>query len=443
MLILLHKRHPTADRPIIDFDVALLLEPMTLWGTTAGVILNSILPSWLVNILIIATVTYAAINIFKKGITLLKKEQQSLKKKAPSDGGDGLDHHNLNLKYPLNSNSINSSAVLSPDSLTSSSDAINSNSINSSAAVPHVMLLTSSSRGHDHDPKNAINSNSMNSSAVPPYAKPLTSSSGGDDNPNDAINSISQNSSAGPFPELTAILRKERRTPLSKIALLSAISIAYMVGLLLAGGHGSPSVVGVSTCSLLYWLIIAIPLPVLYIVSLLIGRRIQALYERKVTLGYTFQREDPKFTERQIKLYPVYSISAGLVGGLLGMGGGIIKNPLMLHLGMNALVASSTSNYMILFTSFTSCFAFAIMGALSVPYALWYALMGFCGAIIGQVVVDFIVKKYKMQSLVVLILGTVMAVGGIMLVASSAYTMFNDVEHQREQLGFSLEMCEG
>jgi hypothetical protein len=40
------KRHPKAThRPLIDYDVALMLEPMTLLGTVVGVLLNVIFAS--------------------------------------------------------------------------------------------------------------------------------------------------------------------------------------------------------------------------------------------------------------------------------------------------------------------------------------------------------------------------------------------------------------
>jgi len=43
----LWKCHPTRDRPLLDFDIALLLVPATLGGTTPGVLLNVLFPEWL------------------------------------------------------------------------------------------------------------------------------------------------------------------------------------------------------------------------------------------------------------------------------------------------------------------------------------------------------------------------------------------------------------
>ena len=42
-------RHPSADRPLIAFDVAVMLEPTTLIGTVVGVTLNTVFPPWLIT----------------------------------------------------------------------------------------------------------------------------------------------------------------------------------------------------------------------------------------------------------------------------------------------------------------------------------------------------------------------------------------------------------
>jgi len=63
-----------------------------------------------------------------------------------------------------------------------------------------------------------------------------------------------------------------------------------------------------------------------------------------------------------------------LFTGLFGIGGGIVKGPLMLEMGLLPAVSSATSSYMILFTAVTAALNYAIMGALD-PY---YASALFC-----------------------------------------------------------------
>lgn len=46
-------RHPTLDMPIIDYDLALLLQPMLMLGISIGVAFNVIFADWMVTVLLI------------------------------------------------------------------------------------------------------------------------------------------------------------------------------------------------------------------------------------------------------------------------------------------------------------------------------------------------------------------------------------------------------
>lgn len=46
-------RHPTLDMPIIDYDLALLIQPMLMLGISIGVVFNVVFPDWMVTILLI------------------------------------------------------------------------------------------------------------------------------------------------------------------------------------------------------------------------------------------------------------------------------------------------------------------------------------------------------------------------------------------------------
>ena len=45
--------HPTKEVPIIDYDLALLFQPMLMLGITVGVALSVVFPYWLLTVLII------------------------------------------------------------------------------------------------------------------------------------------------------------------------------------------------------------------------------------------------------------------------------------------------------------------------------------------------------------------------------------------------------
>lgn len=77
MAIRVWQRHPKADRPLIAYDVALVLEPMTLAGTVIGVMLNSILPTWLITIMLVALLGFTARKTLLKGVSTWRKENQA------------------------------------------------------------------------------------------------------------------------------------------------------------------------------------------------------------------------------------------------------------------------------------------------------------------------------------------------------------------------------
>lgn len=45
--------HPTKEVPILDYDLALLFQPMLMLGITVGVTLSVVFPYWLITVLII------------------------------------------------------------------------------------------------------------------------------------------------------------------------------------------------------------------------------------------------------------------------------------------------------------------------------------------------------------------------------------------------------
>ncbi|KAK1604754.1 hypothetical protein QYE76_028427 [Lolium multiflorum] len=70
----LKQKHPTLDMPVIDYDLALLLQPMLMLGVSIGVICNVIFPDWLVTVLLIILFIGTATKTLRKGVETWKKE---------------------------------------------------------------------------------------------------------------------------------------------------------------------------------------------------------------------------------------------------------------------------------------------------------------------------------------------------------------------------------
>nr|TKR65624.1 hypothetical protein D5086_0000319570 [Populus alba] len=73
----LRLRHPTLELPIIDYDLALLFQPMLILGISIGVTLNVLFSDWMITILLIIIFVATSAKAFFKGVETWKKETKS------------------------------------------------------------------------------------------------------------------------------------------------------------------------------------------------------------------------------------------------------------------------------------------------------------------------------------------------------------------------------
>ena len=74
LLFLARRRHPSADRPLIDYRMAALFEPMTLFGSLIGVLLNVVFPAYLIAVFLVLLLGTSAALTLRKGAKLFRKE---------------------------------------------------------------------------------------------------------------------------------------------------------------------------------------------------------------------------------------------------------------------------------------------------------------------------------------------------------------------------------
>lgn len=67
-------RHPTKNRPLIDYELVSYLTAPLLAGTSVGVILHLIFPDYLSSFLLVLLLIFMSYQAIKKGISLYKKE---------------------------------------------------------------------------------------------------------------------------------------------------------------------------------------------------------------------------------------------------------------------------------------------------------------------------------------------------------------------------------
>lgn len=91
----LHVSHPSKEVPILDYDLALLFQPMLMLGITIGVSLSVVFPYWLITVLIIILFLGTSSRSFFRGIQMWKQEtvlklEMEMKEEAESNEKDAI-----------------------------------------------------------------------------------------------------------------------------------------------------------------------------------------------------------------------------------------------------------------------------------------------------------------------------------------------------------------
>lgn len=63
----LSKRHPLADRPLVDWDLIMVMEPLTMAGAVFGAYLSKILPNWFLILSLMLVLGYTTEKTLNKG----------------------------------------------------------------------------------------------------------------------------------------------------------------------------------------------------------------------------------------------------------------------------------------------------------------------------------------------------------------------------------------
>ena len=91
LLLNFKKRHPLRpERPLIDYETTLMLEPPTLLGTVIGVLLNRMTPKWLIALLLLLFLVATTLRTSSKAVALYAQESRAAAAAAGFDvGADG------------------------------------------------------------------------------------------------------------------------------------------------------------------------------------------------------------------------------------------------------------------------------------------------------------------------------------------------------------------
>ncbi|KAK9142579.1 hypothetical protein Syun_011979 [Stephania yunnanensis] len=138
-----------------------------------------------------------------------------------------------------------------------------------------------------------------------------------------------------------------------------------------------------SNCSAAYWILNLLQIPVAVGVT---AYEAVSLYKGKRMISSKGEA-GTNFTVLQLIAYSSCGVLAGIVGGLLGLGGGFIMGPLFSELGVPPQVSCATATFAMTFSSSMSVVEYYLLKRFPVPYALYFLAIATVAAFIGQHVV--------------------------------------------------------
>jgi len=212
----------------------------------------------------------------------------------------------------------------------------------------------------------------------------------------------------------------ESKTPYCNIGYLTFMWASLIIILILKGGKGING--AFKYCSEGYWVCTAMAFVWLFGFAIWMGRRTVNKTILKSKVSFSFVEGDIVWNWIKFRKYSLLTFVAGVIAGLIGIGGGMILGPMMLQLGVLPQVSSATNATLILLTASAAAMLYVTSGQVPNTYAITFFVVAFIGAFSGKLFIDGLVKKYGLTSIIVLILAAIitfasgmMTINGILI----------------------------
>jgi len=210
----------------------------------------------------------------------------------------------------------------------------------------------------------------------------------------------------------------EAKFPTASVCRLLGTWLAVMGLSMLKGGHGAPSLVGVTCGSLGYWGVVGLNLPVLGMLTFVAGRLLLSRHQRLLSCGYQYAEGDVQWDSQKVWTYPAYVAVGAIAAGMLGVGGGMVLGPIFNELEFLPQVSSATSTLMVLFMSSATVGQFIVFGMLDTQYALFYGSVGIIGAIVGTKGAKSILDRTGRASFLLFFLAAILLGSGVLMAST-------------------------
>ena len=454
-IMLAPRKHPTENRPLIDYDAVALTEPIILAGSIVGVYLNVVLPTWLISILLLLTLLAIAARSVYKGVNQWKKESRDAKRAKsmksmqnlkPAENGEAQKpesphflamadfvphhghHHSKSGSFEdLEGSSEGEQIEMDEIEHTYATSPINGEEV--TEEKQQEVIADEEKKSQDETEHN-----------VEEEQREICLDVDGTPYP-ECIDLEGNTYDMKKREKFLAKIRKQEscRFPIGTNLTLVLAWVVVFLSSLFKGGKSFASPVGIVKCSAEYWVVVVLAFPILIAISACYAIYLRWTYSKKQKLAYPFMEGDIKWTTKNVTFVPTLFFVAGLIAGLLGIGGGMIAGPLFLELGMLIPTSTATSAFTILFTASSTTVQYLIMGSVSWDYFLWYFAFGLGSGFVGQLLIMFIMKRFKRPSIVVFIIAVSIALAALLTFSVGINNFVNDLK-KGKPMGFN-DVC--
>ncbi len=357
-------------RPLIDYDMALFLAPMEMAGAVLGVVIQTILPNWLYLFISAVILGFTARKTYLKWWSTRAKEMAR-------------------------------AAALEADADSQEEVALTTADANNG----------SSSDPETPEPEQAPSLEGVEVKAedVPDVADTLDdiAESIGDDD--EVVMDAEKINQRNYFLE-----RDARQYPKEKLVCFGILWAGLTLLTFLKGGKGVPSLVGIDCTSPWFGFLIGCQFLWTFGFAAFFALKLMRETTEKKSCGYPFHEQDVLWDFPKTRFYSFFTFVAGIVAGLIGIGGGMVLGPLMLVMGIYPRVSTATTATMIVLTSSGVAISYVTSGLIPYEYAVTFFCTCFVGALFGKTKIDAYVKKTGKASILIFLLATIIAVATFM-----------------------------
>jgi len=119
------------------------------------------------------------------------------------------------------------------------------------------------------------------------------------------------------------------------------------------------------------------------------------------------------------------TLLAGVIAGLIGIGGGMVVGPILLELGFIPQVSSALTATNVLMSSSTVSMLVLMSSVVPIDEALFFGLICFVGAYFGKNFLGRVIRRLGKTSVIIFILGGVILLAILAVVAQGILNFAN------------------